>query len=231
MICLDDYHALDRKGRKEKGVTALAPEAQDFELMYNQIKDMKAGKPVQKPIYNHVTGMLDPPEEIKAPKARRPRSRAPHRRRPRAARACVLPPACCPGCDLGVLSLHVTPLPVHLPAARVRACVQRQRRGTQRLRDLHARHVSRACAMAVGQHVPPYWRAPALLHARARPISWPGSLVSPACMWNRGACAPPLFDALHGATANGFSTRVCKPHDHMIGCHGSRWVSAKPSKC
>jgi len=36
---------------------------------------MKAGKPVQKPIYNHVTGLLDPPEEIKAPKARRPRAR------------------------------------------------------------------------------------------------------------------------------------------------------------
>ena len=68
MICLDDYHALDRTGRKEKGVTALAPEAQNFELMYDQVKAMKEGKPVQKPIYNHVTGLLDPPEEIKAPK-------------------------------------------------------------------------------------------------------------------------------------------------------------------
>ena len=68
VICLDDYHALDRTGRKEKGVTALAPEAQNFELMYEQVKAMKEGKPVQKPIYNHVTGILDPPEEIKAPK-------------------------------------------------------------------------------------------------------------------------------------------------------------------
>ena len=34
VICLDDYHCLDRYGRKEKKVTALAPEAQDFELMY-----------------------------------------------------------------------------------------------------------------------------------------------------------------------------------------------------
>lgn len=68
VICLDDYHALDRTGRKEKGVTALAPEAQNFELMYDQVKAMKEGKPVQKPIYNHVTGLLDPPEEIKAPK-------------------------------------------------------------------------------------------------------------------------------------------------------------------
>jgi len=26
VLCLDDYHSLDRKGRKEKNVTALAPE-------------------------------------------------------------------------------------------------------------------------------------------------------------------------------------------------------------
>jgi pantothenate kinase len=69
VICLDDYHCLDRNGRKEKGVTALAPEAQDFDLMYEQVKALKEGKAVQKPIYNHVTGLLDPPEEIVAPKA------------------------------------------------------------------------------------------------------------------------------------------------------------------
>jgi hypothetical protein len=37
VICLDDYHCLDRNGRKEKGVTALAPEAQNFDLMYQQV--------------------------------------------------------------------------------------------------------------------------------------------------------------------------------------------------
>ncbi|KAG6389682.1 hypothetical protein SASPL_151155 [Salvia splendens] len=34
VICLDDYHSLDRTGRKEKGVTALDPRANDFDLMY-----------------------------------------------------------------------------------------------------------------------------------------------------------------------------------------------------
>jgi len=68
VICLDDYHCLDRFGRKEKGVTALAPEAQDFDLMYEQIKAIKEGKSVEKPIYNHVTGLLDPPETIVPPK-------------------------------------------------------------------------------------------------------------------------------------------------------------------
>lgn len=38
VICLDDYHCLDRKGRAEKGVTALAPEAQNFDLMHEQVR-------------------------------------------------------------------------------------------------------------------------------------------------------------------------------------------------
>lgn len=40
VICLDDYHSLDRKGRKEKAVTALAPEAQNFDLMFEQVRRM-----------------------------------------------------------------------------------------------------------------------------------------------------------------------------------------------
>ena len=68
VICLDDYHCLDRTGRKEKGVTALDPKAQDFELMYEQAKAIKEGKSIDKPIYNHVSGLLDPAETIKPPK-------------------------------------------------------------------------------------------------------------------------------------------------------------------
>lgn len=68
VICLDDYHSLDRTGRKEKGVTALDPNAQNFEMMYEQAKAIKEGKPIEKPIYNHVTGILDPAETIKPPK-------------------------------------------------------------------------------------------------------------------------------------------------------------------
>lgn len=68
VICLDDYHSLDRYGRKEKAVTALDPRANNFDLMYEQVKAMKEGKAVMKPIYNHVTGLLDPPEQIKPPK-------------------------------------------------------------------------------------------------------------------------------------------------------------------
>jgi phosphoribulokinase len=64
VICLDDYHSLDRRGRKEAGVTALDPKANNFDLMYEQVKALKEGKSIDKPIYNHETGEIDPPERI-----------------------------------------------------------------------------------------------------------------------------------------------------------------------
>lgn len=64
VICLDDYHSLDRKQRKETGITALDPRANNFDLMYEQIKALKSGQAIDKPIYNHETGMIDPPERV-----------------------------------------------------------------------------------------------------------------------------------------------------------------------
>ncbi len=64
VICLDDYHSLDRKQRKQTGITALDPRANNFDLMYEQVKALKEGKSIMKPIYNHETGMIDPPELV-----------------------------------------------------------------------------------------------------------------------------------------------------------------------
>ena len=64
VICLDDYHSLDRQGRKKEGVTALNPKANNFDLMYEQIKALKEGHSIAKPIYNHDTGTLEGPETI-----------------------------------------------------------------------------------------------------------------------------------------------------------------------
>jgi phosphoribulokinase len=64
VICLDDYHSLDRKQRKETGITALDPRANNFDLMHEQIAALKSGKSIMKPIYNHETGELDPPENV-----------------------------------------------------------------------------------------------------------------------------------------------------------------------
>merc|ERR1712019_71117 len=65
VICLDDYHLNDRNGRKVSGLTALNTKEQKFDLMYEQIAALKRGEEVKKPIYNHVNGTLDEPEEIK----------------------------------------------------------------------------------------------------------------------------------------------------------------------
>lgn len=64
VICLDDYHSLDRKGRKAAGVTALNPKANNFDLMAEQVAALKSGQSINKPIYNHETGEIDPPERI-----------------------------------------------------------------------------------------------------------------------------------------------------------------------
>jgi len=65
VICLDDYHLNDRNGRKVTGRTALDGAENNFDLMYEQLAALKSGKTIQKPIYNHVNGTLDTPEEIK----------------------------------------------------------------------------------------------------------------------------------------------------------------------
>jgi phosphoribulokinase len=39
----------------------------DADLMYEQVKALKEGKSVDKPIYNHVTGVFDPAEKIASP--------------------------------------------------------------------------------------------------------------------------------------------------------------------
>ena len=54
VICLDDYHLNDREGRKVSGLTALDTRENNFDLMYEQVKALKDGKSVSKPIYNHV---------------------------------------------------------------------------------------------------------------------------------------------------------------------------------
>merc|ERR1712216_481954 len=68
VLCLDDYHLNDRNGRKESGLTALNLKEQNFDLMYEQTKALMAGDAVDKPMYNHVTGVFDPAEEIVSPK-------------------------------------------------------------------------------------------------------------------------------------------------------------------
>jgi len=69
VICLDDYHKWDRTGRKSnpewpEGITALHADCQLWDKMAADVTDLKDGKAVSKPIYNHITGELDPNEDV-----------------------------------------------------------------------------------------------------------------------------------------------------------------------
>ena len=60
-ITLDDYHALDREGRKREGVTALNPLANRLSRLEADLIQLRRGVPIEKPVYNHATGTFDPP--------------------------------------------------------------------------------------------------------------------------------------------------------------------------
>jgi len=59
-ISLDDYHGLDRNSRRKQGLTALNPKANRIDQIEQDLIQLKHGVPVEKPVYNHGTGMFDP---------------------------------------------------------------------------------------------------------------------------------------------------------------------------
>ena len=60
-ITLDDYHSLDRAGRKEQGITPLDPRANRLDQLEKDVALLKRGVPIEKPVYNHDTGTFGPP--------------------------------------------------------------------------------------------------------------------------------------------------------------------------
>ena len=60
-ITMDDYHTLDRAARTREGITPLHPAANDTGLLERHLADLKAGRSIEKPVYNHDTGTLEGP--------------------------------------------------------------------------------------------------------------------------------------------------------------------------
>jgi len=60
-ITLDDYHKYDRDERKRLDITPLHPDANDILRLESDIAQLKNGKSVLKPVYNHATGTFDTP--------------------------------------------------------------------------------------------------------------------------------------------------------------------------
>ncbi|NJO80564.1 MAG: phosphoribulokinase [Cyanobacteria bacterium RM1_2_2] len=65
IICTDDYHRYDRKQRAEMGISALHPDCNYLDIIQQHLSLLRTGQPILKPIYNHTSGMFDPPEYIK----------------------------------------------------------------------------------------------------------------------------------------------------------------------
>lgn len=67
-ICTDDYHRYDRVQRAEMGISALHPDCNYLDIIEQHLERLSQGKSILKPIYNHSTGMFDPPEYIEPKK-------------------------------------------------------------------------------------------------------------------------------------------------------------------
>jgi len=55
---MDDYHSMDRGQRKLSGITPLNPLANYLDLLADHLEDLKAGKQVNKPVYDHRSGQI-----------------------------------------------------------------------------------------------------------------------------------------------------------------------------
>ncbi|NLV26417.1 MAG: phosphoribulokinase [Methanomicrobiales archaeon] len=63
-IAVDDYHLYDRKTRAEMGITPLLLSGNNLALLEEHIADLKAGKEIVKPVYDHAHGVFAKPEKI-----------------------------------------------------------------------------------------------------------------------------------------------------------------------
>jgi phosphoribulokinase len=55
---MDDYHSLDRKQRKELGITPLNPAANYLDLLADHLEALHRGEGIDKPVYDHSTGSI-----------------------------------------------------------------------------------------------------------------------------------------------------------------------------
>ncbi|MCJ7444160.1 MAG: phosphoribulokinase [Methanotrichaceae archaeon] len=58
IFSMDDYHIIDRKQRKRLNITPLDPQANNLDLLATHLETLKAGKQIEKPVYDHGNGQL-----------------------------------------------------------------------------------------------------------------------------------------------------------------------------
>ena len=59
--CTDDYHRYDRKQRAELGITPLHPDCNYLDVMAQDLRHLRNGEAILKPVYRHADGTFAPP--------------------------------------------------------------------------------------------------------------------------------------------------------------------------
>ena len=65
VICTDDYHKFDRAERAANGLSALDPRANHVDVLEHDLRLLRDGEPILKPVYGHRTGTLGRPAYVK----------------------------------------------------------------------------------------------------------------------------------------------------------------------
>ena len=60
-VAADDYHRYDRKQRSERTITPLDPECNYVDIMESHFSELKAGRAILKPVYQHKDGTFGAP--------------------------------------------------------------------------------------------------------------------------------------------------------------------------
>jgi phosphoribulokinase len=63
--CTDDYHRYDRKQRSELGITPLHPDCNHLDVMAKDLRHLRNGEAILKPVYRHSDGTFAPPVYVK----------------------------------------------------------------------------------------------------------------------------------------------------------------------
>jgi phosphoribulokinase len=64
-LSADDYHRYDRHERHSLGITPLHPDANYLDILTQDLRHLRRGEPVLKPVYDHRTGLLGPPRYLR----------------------------------------------------------------------------------------------------------------------------------------------------------------------
>ena len=64
-VAADDYHRYDRRQRAEHGITPLHPDCNYIDIMERHFAELRAGRAILKPVYQHKDGTFGPPVYLK----------------------------------------------------------------------------------------------------------------------------------------------------------------------